>query len=267
MRSLVEAPIRQMHNAASLARRPGWSVGWETRVARKFPERSFAAFLFDMDGTILDSIAVANRVWTAWAERHGLDAAKVIEVMHGVQVAATVRRFASPGMDVEREAASITAAEVADVDGIVAVAGAGAFLDSLPRDRWAIVTSAPRELAVRRIEAAGLPTPPILISAEDVPNGKPAPDCFVIAAHALGVDPADCLVWEDAPAGIAAGEAAGATVIVVEATHKDSRNGGRFRVPDYQGLVARLTSSGKLRLIEEQGLGRPSDHVSHVPGQ
>jgi mannitol-1-/sugar-/sorbitol-6-phosphatase len=218
-------------------------------VARELPERSFAAFLFDMDGTLLDSIAVANRVWTGWAERHGLDAAKVIDVLHGVQVATTVRRFAPPEMDVEREVASITAAEVADVDGIVEVTGAGAFLASLPRDRWAVVTSAPRELAVRRMKAASLPTPPILISAEDVPNGKPAPDCFVGAALTLGVDPGDCLVWEDAPAGIAAGEAAGATVVVVEATHKNGGNDGRFRVPDYRGLVARAAADGMLRLV------------------
>jgi sugar-phosphatase len=223
---------------------------WKRMTDQRLPDRSFAAFLFDMDGTILDSIAVANRVWTSWAERHGLDPGEVIEVLHGVQVATTVRRFASAEMDVEHEAALITAAEVADVDGIVEVAGARAFLESLPRDRWAVVTSAPRRLAIRRMEAAGLPTPPILVSAEDVRNGKPSPDCFAAAARALGVDVGDCLVWEDAPAGIAAGEAAGATVIVVEATHRHSRDDGRLRVPDYRGLAACATSDGRLRLIE-----------------
>ncbi|TGX52545.1 HAD family hydrolase [Sphingomonas gei] len=216
----------------------------------RLPDRSFAAFLFDMDGTIVNSIAAANRIWTRWAERHGLDAAAIIDVLHGVQVAATVRRFATEGMDVAHEAASITAAEVADVDGVVEIAGARAFLESLPSARWAVVTSAPRALAMRRLEAAGLPTPPILVSAEDVRNGKPAPDCFLAAAGALGVPASDCLVWEDAPAGIAAGEAAGASVIVVEATHDGESDPVRLRVRDYRGLTARSEPDGTLRVVE-----------------
>jgi sugar-phosphatase len=224
-------------------------------TGQRLPDRNFAAFLFDMDGTIVNSIAVANRVWTGWAERHGLDAAEVIEVLHGVQVATTVRRFATADMDVEHEAALITAAEVADVDGVVEIAGAGAFLRSLPRERWAVVTSAPRQLAIRRMEAAGLPVPPVLVSAEDVRNGKPSPDCFVAAAKKLGVSASDCLIWEDAPAGIAAGEAAGAAVIVVEATHPHAGDDGRLRLRDYRGLAHRLQSDGTLRLV---GAERPS---------
>lgn len=219
-------------------------------TGQRLPDRSFAAFLFDMDGTLLDSIAAANRIWTGWAERHGLDAAKVIDVLHGVQVATTVRRFATQGMDVEHEAALITAAEVADVDGVVEIAGAKSFLERLPRERWAVVTSAPRRLAIRRLEAAGLPTPPILVSAEDVRNGKPSPDGFLAAAAALGVDASDCLIWEDAPAGIAAAEAAGATVIVVEATHKHEGGTGHLCVRDYRGLTPVPESDGGLRLIE-----------------
>jgi mannitol-1-/sugar-/sorbitol-6-phosphatase len=224
--------------------------GHKLMTEQRLPDRSFAAFLFDMDGTILDSIAVANRVWSSWAERHGLDAAEVIAVLHGVQVAATVRRFAVAGMDVEHEAALITAAEVADVDGIVEVAGARAFLERLPRERWAVVTSAPRQLAIRRMEAAGLPVPPVLVSAEDVRDGKPAPDCFIAAANALGVKASDCLIWEDAPAGIAAGEAAGATVMVVEATHQHAGDDGRLRVRDYRGLTHLRAPDGALRLVE-----------------
>jgi sugar-phosphatase len=201
-----------------------------------------------MDGTLLNSVAVANRIWARWAERHGLDAAKVIEVLHGVRVVDTVRRFATKGMDVEHEAELITAAEVADVDGVVEIAGARAFLERLPGERWAIVTSAPRRLAIRRLEAAGLPIPAVLVSAEDVRNGKPAPEGFLAAANALGVAASDCLIWEDAPAGIAAAEAAGATLIVVEASHQLRENAGRLRVRDYRGLSSRAGSDG-IRLI------------------
>jgi sugar-phosphatase len=210
--------------------------------------RSFAAFLFDMDGSLLESTAVANRVWREWAEGHGLDADEVIAVLHGVRVRDTVQRFATDTMDVEQEAERITAAEIAQVDGIAEIAQARAFLESLPRDRWAVVTSAPRALATRRIEAAGLPSPPLLVTAEDIVNGKPAPDCYIAAARALGFEIRDCLVWEDAPAGIAAGEAAGATVIVVEATHADPVNVGRLRVPDFGGLSCRVEADGMLRL-------------------
>jgi mannitol-1-/sugar-/sorbitol-6-phosphatase len=210
--------------------------------------RSFAAFLFDMDGTLLDSTAVANRVWRDWAEGHGLDAEKVIAVLHGVRVRDTVQRFATGAMDVDREAERITAAEIAEVDGIAEIAQARAFLERLPRDRWAVVTSAPRALATRRIEAAGLPSPPLLVTAEDIVNGKPAPDCFIAAARKLGVEIRDCLVWEDSPAGIAAGETAGATVIVIEATHADPDNVGRLRVPDFGGLSCSVEPDGTLRL-------------------
>lgn len=217
---------------------------------QRLPDRSFAAFLFDMDGTVLDSVAVANRIWASWAERHGLDAAAVIAVLHGVRVVDTVRRFATEGMDVEHEAAVITAAEVADVDGVVEIAGARAFLERLPEERWAIVTSAPRQLAIRRLEAAGLPIPRVLVTAEDVRNGKPAPEGFLAAASALGVAASDCLIWEDAPAGIAAGEAAGATVIVVEAAHPLPANAGRLRVRDYRGLTHSAASDGTIQLID-----------------
>lgn len=182
-------------------------------------DRPFAAFLFDMDGTLLTSIASAERVWAAWARRHGLDVAAFLPTIHGVRSVETVRRLGLPGVDPVAEAAAITRAEMDDVADIAPIAGAAAFLAMLPADRWAIVTSAPRALALRRLDAAGLPPPPLLIGAEDVRHGKPAPDCFRLGAERLGVAAADCLVFEDAPAGIAAAEAAGAAVAVVTATH------------------------------------------------
>ena len=145
-------------------------------VAVPFPGRGFAAFLFDMDGTILTSIASAERVWAAWAQRHGLDVAAFLPTIHGVRSVDTIRRLALPGVDPVAEAEAITRAEMVDTDGIDAIAGAAAFLGALPPGRWGVVTSAPRRLAERRLGAAGLPVPPLLVAAEDIRNGKPAPD-------------------------------------------------------------------------------------------
>ncbi len=184
-----------------------------------FQGRRFAAFLFDLDGTLLDSIGVAERVWGAWARRQGLDVAAFLPTVYGVRSVDTIRRLGLPGIDPELEAQAVSKAEIEDVVGVVSIDGAEAFLASLPPRRWAIVTSAPRALAVRRMQAAGLPVPDVLIAAEDVTRGKPAPDCYQLAAQRLGVDAQACLVFEDATAGIASAEAAGTSIVVISATH------------------------------------------------
>jgi sugar-phosphatase len=183
-------------------------------------DRSFSAFLFDMDGTLLDSIESANRAWGKWAARHGVDFEEMRKHMHGMRAVETIRRWGPAHLDVEAEYEALTLAEMEDVHDITAISGADAFLRALPADRWALVTSAPRDLALRRIEAAGLMIPSLLVTADDVAHGKPAPDCFLKAAEILGAPPEDCLVWEDAPAGIAAAEAAGMACIVIGATHR-----------------------------------------------
>jgi len=184
-----------------------------------FAGRKFAAFLFDMDGTVLNSIAAAERVWTKWAERHGLDVASFLPTIHGKRAIETIGGLGLPGVDAVAEAAALLKDEAEDLEGIVPIPGAVAFLKSLPPERWAIVTSAPRELALLRMHAAGIPVPAMMVTGEDVVHGKPAPDCFLLAAKHLGVAARDCLVFEDAPAGIAAGEASGASVMVISATH------------------------------------------------
>ncbi|MBN9551009.1 MAG: HAD-IA family hydrolase [Alphaproteobacteria bacterium] len=184
-----------------------------------FPGSKFAAFLFDMDGTVLNSIAAAERVWTTWANRQNLDVTAFLPTIHGKRAIETIAALELPGVDPVVEANLLLKAEADDLEGIVPIPGAVAFLRSLPPERWAIVTSAPRELALLRIEAAGIPVPAMMVTAEDVTNGKPAPDCFLLAARRLGVEARDCLVFEDAPAGIAAGEASGASVMVISATH------------------------------------------------
>jgi len=203
-----------------------------------FPGRRFAAILFDMDGTLTDSIAAANRVWTRWSLSHGLDPGKVLPIIHGVRSGDTIRRLNVPGLDVEKETEVVKQAEIDDVEGVVAIKGAPAFLEALPPDRWAVVTSAPRELALRRFAAAGLPVPRVLVSAEDVTRGKPAPDGFLQAARLLDVAADKCLVFEDTAAGVAAAEAAGAAVVVVNATHATPIATSHPVIKDYEGWAA-----------------------------
>ncbi|WP_292254037.1 HAD-IA family hydrolase, partial [Mesorhizobium sp.] len=161
-----------------------------------FAGSKFAAFLFDMDGTVLNSIAAAERVWTKWAERHGLDIATFLPTIHGKRAIETIGGLMLPGVDVVAEADALLKAEADDLEGIVPIPGAVSFLESLPPERWAIATSAPRELALLRMQAAGIPVPAMMVTAEDVTHGKPAPDCFLLAAKHLGVEARDCLVFE-----------------------------------------------------------------------
>lgn len=202
--------------------------------------RRHAAFLFDMDGTLINSIPSAVRAWTAWAERHRIDVDALMRVMHGVKAIETIRRFAPPGVDPQREFELLLQAEIDDVADVVEIVGAGAFTAALPSDRWAIVTSAPRSLAEVRLRAAGVTPPAVMVTADDVERGKPAPDCFLLAAERLGVDARDCLVWEDAPAGIAAAEAAGADVMVIAATHHEPLDTRWRQVGGYEALTATL---------------------------
>ncbi|MCJ2073857.1 HAD-IA family hydrolase [Methylobacterium sp. J-030] len=208
------------------------------------PSRPFAALLFDMDGTLISSIASAERTWSRWAAAHGLDVAAFLPTIHGVRSVETIRRLDLPGVDPEAEAAAITAAEMEDVGDVTEIPGARAFLAGLPPERWAIVTSAPRALALRRLAAADMPAPGLMVAAEDVTQGKPAPDCFRLAARRLGIAAGDCCVFEDAPAGIRAAEAAGAAIVVVTAIHREPVTAGHPAIADYRGLAAVAGSDG-----------------------
>jgi len=192
-----------------------------------FRNHSYAAFLFDMDGTLLDSSVVVERIWLSWARAHGVDPQALLSDLHGVRAEDTIRRFAGPALDVAKETKSILQAELGDIEGIVPIEGIGPFIARLDPGEWAVVTSATLDLATVRLRAVNLPIPRVFITGEDVRRGKPDPEGFLLAAQRLGVPIDQCLVFEDSPAGVAAAKASGAQVAIV---------GGR--VPDNEGNFA-----------------------------
>ncbi len=176
------------------------------------------ALLVDLDGTLVDSTLPVRRVWGAFAERHGLEPEEVHHFAHGRPSRETVRLLV-PNVDHDTEAAALEAAEVGDTRGVRPLPGAAALLASqLP---LAIVTSCSTVLATARLRAAGLPVPRVLVSSDGLERGKPDPACFLIGARRVGVEPAQCVVLEDAPNGIRAGRAAGAMVVALRTTHGD----------------------------------------------
>lgn len=174
--------------------------------------------------------------------------AKFLPTIHGVRAVDTVARQRLPGVDAQAEAEQLTREEIEDVDGVVEVPGAPAFLKRLPPTQWAIVTSAPMALALRRMEAAGIARPDVMVTAEDVSAGKPNPSCYLLAAQRLQVTAQQCLVFEDAEAGIKAGEAAGADVMVVTATHTHPVVTLHSQLADYQGIGVEVDEDGSMRL-------------------
>ena len=178
----------------------------------------FAAVLVDLDGTLVDSDAPVRRAWTAFAHRHGLDADEVLHFAQGRPAGETARRLAPDG-DGDAEARLLEEAETSDTAGLVALPGALGLL-AAPL-ALAIVTSCTRRLATVRLHGSGLPVPETMVGSDEVSAGKPDPESYLLGARRLGVDPSACVVLEDAPAGIAAGVAAGATVIALRTTHPD----------------------------------------------
>lgn len=152
-------------------------------------DRSYDAFLFDMDGTLLNSIAVVERVWSEWARRHGFEPEVFLKTIHGIRASDVIRGLGLPGVDPAHEADLLLAEEMEDVSGIVEIPGAVRFLSAIAEGRWAIVTSAPIELARRRMAAAGIPMPKVIVSGQEVKSGKPSPEGYLLGASRLGVDP------------------------------------------------------------------------------
>lgn len=179
-----------------------------------------AGVLFDLDGVLVDSTPAVARVWAIWARRHGFDADEVVRRAHGRPSIATIRELLPEGNH-EAENVEVQRAEIEDLDGVIPLPGALELLRALPAERWVIATSCTRPLAQVRIRAASLPEPKYLITSTDVVHGKPNPEPYLKAAKILGLAPTECLVIEDAPAGIRAGKAAGARVFALRTTAAD----------------------------------------------
>jgi sugar-phosphatase len=186
------------------------------------PELRVEAMIFDMDGVVIDSGDVYARHWRRWAAEHGFDYDADIAHVHPGRPPLDTVRVVAPLLDAVAETARFNAALDVDEgqDEIAAMPGAAALLAGLPPDRWAIATSAFGQIARQWLAHAGLPEPAAMVTVDDIEHGKPAPDPYLRAAELLGRDPRRCLVVEDAPAGITAGKAAGATVLAVRTSHE-----------------------------------------------
>ena len=182
------------------------------------PTFSCSAILFDLDGVLCDSTGAVDREWREWARRKGVDPEAVMAVAHGVRTIEVIRMVA-PHLDAEAEADAIENDEASDQAGVSVMPGAAELVRSIPRGRWGVVTSGSRLLASARLPFCGLPVPDVLVTSDDVTNGKPHPEPYLKGALGLGFDPAECLVIEDAPAGIQAARAAGMKVIGITSTY------------------------------------------------
>ncbi len=198
-----------------------------------------AAALFDLDGTLVDSTAVVETLWRQFCQEYDADADALLAFAHGRPTRQTLERFLPEQSADQREAVAVDleSRELGTLDGIVEIAGARALLETIEVP-WAVVTSAPRDLAVRRLDVAGLPVPKVLVPADEVTRGKPAPDGYLRAAERLDVGAGDCVVLEDAEPGVLAGLAAGARVVVVGGLESDA-TAGLTRVPDLTAVAVR----------------------------
>lgn len=196
--------------------------------------------LLDMDGTLVHSTTEVETVWRLWCQSHRLDPEPVLAMCHGVRSREVIRALA-PQLDLAREVALLDELEILHARVAEPIAGARTLLGALPPARWALVTSASQRVARHRLASAGLPLPRLLIGAEDVVRGKPDPEPYLLAARQLGLAPADCLVFEDAPAGIRSALQAGCQVVQI---------GGDKRLDD--GVRARLEDWRQIRLTEDE---------------
>lgn len=197
-----------------------------------------AAVLFDADGTLIDSIPAVERAWRTWSTEYGFDPDEILATCHGRPSAETIIELI-PGDGFRAALTRLDDLEVSDTHGVRAYPNSRELLDALTDAGlpWAVVTSGNLALVTARLKAAELPTPEVLVTADSVSNGKPDPEGYLLAARKLGVDPARCVVIEDAPAGVRAGKAAGAKVIAVTTSHPaDELRAADVIVPEVSAL-------------------------------
>jgi len=208
-----------------------------------------SALLFDLDGVLIDSTPAVARVWSRWAAEHGLDPETVVRQAHGRPSRSTIRELL-PAADIEREDREVERREIEDLDGVVLLPGARELLNTLSPERWTIATSCTRPLAEVRLRAAGLPIPKTIVTSSDVKTGKPDPEPYLKAAAKLGFAASDCIVVEDAPAGVRAGKAAGARVIAFLTTmvRRELEEAGADWIVQNCADIAASIEGGDLRL-------------------
>ncbi len=216
-------------------------------------EVTCSGLLFDLDGVLVDSTPAVARVWAKWALAHGFDPDETVKRAHGRPSVETVREIL-PGADFEKENEIILRGEIEDTEGVVPLSGARELLSSLPQNQWALVTSCARPLAEVRLKVAGLPMPRNMVTCDDIRKGKPDPEPYIKGAGLLGVPASKCVVFEDAPAGIRSGKAAGALVIATRTTSPDSEleeAGADWILPGYEKLSVVQSDHGSnmLRLL------------------
>ena len=219
-----------------------------------------SAILFDLDGVLVDSTRAVDREWRDWARRKGVDGDAIMAIAHGVRTLEVIRRVA-PHLDAEAEAREIEREEAGDQQGVAVMPGAMALVESIPSGRWGVVTSGSRLLASARLQFCGLPVPEVLVTSDDVTNGKPDPEPYLKGAAGLGISPAECLVMEDAPAGIQSAGAAGMRVIGIASTYAMSElKMADAVIPGFRELAveaagSRLRVSAGLPLSKKLSLG------------
>lgn len=213
------------------------------------PIFSCSAILFDLDGVLCDSTRQVDREWREWAARKGVDGDAVMAIAHGVRTIEVIRQVA-PHLDAEAEAAAIEDHEAHDQRGVTVMPGAADLLKSIPDGRWAVVTSGSRLLATHRLPYCGLPVPEVLVTSDDVVNGKPHPEPYLMGAERLGFRPAECLVIEDAPAGIQSAHAGGMKVIGMASTYGAEKLVAADAVVQKLGRI-QVTANGAGKMVIE----------------
>lgn len=195
--------------------------------------------LIDLDGTLVDSSASVTRTWQAWCAEHGIDESRVFAISEGRQACAVIAEVA-PHMDAAAEDRRLIEAQLGDADGTVAIPGAADFLRRLPPERWAVVTSCTHELAAARLRAAQLPTPRLLVGAQDVARSKPQPDGFLLAAEKLGLTAERCLAFEDSTAGLESARRAGMTAVAITGVARHPVADGTPAVRDWRSVTVEV---------------------------
>jgi sugar-phosphatase len=198
---------------------------------------------------LVDSGELVERTWRRWAARHGFEPGDVIRAAHGRRTIETVRLLA-PHLLADEEVAELAASESTETEGVYEVPGARELLESLPPRSWAVVTSGIRPVAELRIRHTGLPMPAVLVTADQVHHGKPHPEGFLTASARLGVDPARCIVVEDAPPGIDAARAGGMRVVAIASTYPpEALIEADAVVPTLASLRVARSSRGDLEIV------------------